>query len=202
MYKLYDFLPSGNGYKARMVLTKLQIPFEYIEVDIITGGTRTDEFLRKNPNGKIPTLEHAPGQFIFESNAIMYFLADGTALMPDSRVHKAQVMQWLFFEQYSHEPYIAVSRFVRMHNPMNDETRAKLADKRPGGDAALKVMEQHLAERDYFVGDACSIADLGLYAYTHVAEEGGFDLSVYPAITRWLARIAGQPHHPRITDTF
>ena len=193
MYTLYDYLPSGNGYKVRLTLTQLELPFNYVDMDITKGATRTESFLQKNPNGRIPTLEYEPGKFLFESNAIMHYLADGSNLLPESRLDRAQVLQWLFFEQYSHEPYIAVSRFILTHGDSSEESRARLARKRDGGLAALK---------DYFVGGRYSIADIGLYAYTHVADEGGFDLGAYPAVSAWLERVASQPDHCRITDTF
>ncbi len=202
MYTLYDYLPSGNGYKVRLTLTQLQHNFRYVDMDIMKGETRTDSFLNKNPNGRIPTLEYAPGEFLFESNAIMHYLAEGTVLLPESRLHRAQVLQWLFFEQYSHEPYIAVSRFILMHGEPDAASAARLESKRGGGLAALKIMEDHLSDTDFFVGNRYSIADIGLYAYTHVADEGGFDLSAFPALTAWLKRVAAQPDHCRITDTF
>lgn len=202
MYTLYDYLPSGNGYKVRLTLKQLEQNFRYVDMDIMTGATRTAEFLRKNPNGRIPTLEYEPGEFLFESNAIMFFLAEGTDLLPKSRLHRAKVLQWLFFEQYSHEPFIAVSRFIVMHGGDDDAARKRLQSKREGGLAALKIMEDHLTNNDFFVNNHYSIADIGLYAYTHVADEGGFDLSVYPALTAWLERVASQPQHCKITDTF
>lgn len=202
MYTLYDYLPSGNGYKVRLALSQLGQPFKYVDMDILQGATRTDSFLQKNPNGRIPTLEIASGEFLFESNAILYYLADGTRLLPASRLARARVMQWLFFEQYSHEPYIAVSRFINMHGELDAAARERLASKRAGGLAALKVMNQHLSKHAYFVDDEYSIADIGLYAYTHVAEEGGFALSDYPAIEAWIARVADQPGYVRISDTF
>lgn len=202
MYTLYDYLPSGNGYKVRLTLKQLQHAFRYVDMDIMEGATRTESFLKKNPNGRIPTLEYAPGEFLFESNAIMYYLAEGTHLLPESRLHRAQVLQWLFFEQYSHEPFIAVSRFILMHGGPNAEAKARLDSKRAGGLAALKIMDDHLSDNEYFVANRYSIADIGLYAYTHVADEGGFDLGVYPALSAWLKRVAAQPDHCRITDTF
>ncbi|NNF16709.1 MAG: glutathione S-transferase family protein [Gammaproteobacteria bacterium] len=202
MFTLYDYLPSGNGYKVRLVLRQLELPFRYIEIDILRGESRSSGFLSRNPNGKIPTLEYAPGAFLSESNAIMYYLAIDSHLMPSDRLHQAQVMQWLFFEQYSHEPYIAVSRFLLTHGELDDEKRAVLMQKKPGGEAALRVMNQHLEDRQYFVAEQYTIADIGLYAYTHVAAEGGFDLAHWPAIQAWLERVARQPLHCRITDQF
>jgi glutathione S-transferase len=199
--RLYDYLPSGNGYKVRLVLTRLGIPFDRIELDITQGATRTPEFLRRNPNGRIPVLELDDGTHLAESNAIIWYLADGTPLLPDGRLARAQVLQWMCFEQYSHEPNIATSRFWLMHGELTAERRAGLAQKQPLGYAALDVMEQHLSSRRWFVGERCTIADVALYAYTHVAEEGGFDLGRFRAIRHWLARMASEPGHIPITQS-
>jgi glutathione S-transferase len=201
MYRLHDNLSSGNAYKIRLLLTLLGIPFERTEYDIDRAETRTPEFLAKNPNGRIPLLEIAPERYLAESNAILCYLAEGTRFMPVDRFERAQAMQWLFFEQYNHEPNIATVRFWITHHITMDAFRtAALPVKREGGAAALGVMEQHLAARDWFVGEGYTIADIALFAYTHVADEGGFDLSPYPAINRWLDRVAAQPGHVRITD--
>jgi glutathione S-transferase len=197
--RLYDFLSSGNGYKVRLLLHQLGIPFERIEMDIVAGATRTPEFLAKNPNGRIPTLELPDGTFLAESNAILFYLADGTPLLPADRLPRAQVLQWMFFEQYSHEPNVATSRYWLHHLELTAERRAALAEKKRQGEAALQVMESHLATRTYFVGERYTIADIALYAYTHVADEGGFDLEPYPAVRAWLARVASQPGHVPIT---
>jgi glutathione S-transferase len=199
MYRLYDYLSSGNGYKVRLLLTQLGIPFERVELDIVKGETRTAEFLAKNPNGRIPTLEVEPGVYLPESNAIMWYLADGTPLLPTDRLQRAQVLQWMFFEQYSHEPNIATVRYWVTHDLLTPERRAVLDQKRELGYAALGVMEQHLGRHPYFVGGRYSIADIALYAYTHVAEEGGFDLARYPNVRGWCARVAGQAGHIAIT---
>jgi glutathione S-transferase len=201
MHKLYDFLPSGNGYKVRLLLTQLQIPFELIELNILNKETRTPEFLAKNPNGKIPLLEIAPDKFISESNAILYYLSQDTAYFPQDKYQQAQVMQWLFFEQYSHEPYIATPRFWITELKQADKYREQIEQKRKWGYAALNVMEQQLENHDFFVGEKYTIADIGLYAYTHVAEEGGFDLTTFPAILAWFKRIESQPGHILITDS-
>jgi glutathione S-transferase len=195
MLKLYDYLPSGNSYKVRLVLAQLGIPYERIDIDILKGQSRTPEFLAMNPNGRIPLLEIAPGNFLAESNAIMFYLAKGSALLPEDPLHQAQVLQWLFFEQYSHEPYIATSRFWIALLGKEREYREELAKKRGPGYAALKVMDQHLGARDFFVAGRYTIADIGLYAYTHVAPEGGFDLSTFPYILAWLERVKAQPRH-------
>lgn len=200
MYRLYDYLPSGNGYKARLLLTQLGIPFELVEVDITAGLTRTPEFLAKNPNGRIPTLEIEPGIFLPESNAILFYLAEGTAFFPRDRLERARVLQWMCFEQYSHEPNIATVRFWVSHDLLTPERRAQLDQKRALGYAALGVMEQHLAQRSFFVGERYSIADIALYAYTHVADEGGFDLTPYAAVRDWLRRVRSQPGHIPITQ--
>jgi glutathione S-transferase len=199
MLRLYDYLDSGNGYKVRLLLTQLAVPFTLIEVDILKGESRTPEFLRKNPNGRIPVLELENGQVLAESNAILFYLADGTPLLPDGRWERAQVMQWMCFEQYSHEPNIATARFWLRHGSLDDERRTALAQKRTLGNAALAVMEQHLASRTFFVDERYSIADIALYAYTHVADEGGFDLTPFPHTRAWLARVQGQPRHIPIT---
>ena len=200
MIRLYDYLPSGNGYKVRLLLTQLAVPFERVELDIIKGETRTPEFLRKFPNGRIPAVEIEDGKLLFESNAIITYLAEGTPFMPADRFQRAQVLQWLFFEQYSHEPYIASVRYLVIHPDVQDPRRSIIDTlMRPRGYDALGVMEGHLKSREWFVGDRYSIADIALYAYTHVADEGGFDLSNYPAIRAWLERVKSQPRHIPIT---
>jgi glutathione S-transferase len=200
MPRLYDNLDSGNGYKCRLVMTQLGIPFERVELDIFANATRTPEFLAKNPNGKIPLLELDDGRRLAESNAILHYLADGTPLLPTERFARAQVMQWLFFEQYSHEPNIATVRSWIRHLTIDDARRRAIEEKRGKGIAALRVMEQHLARRRFFVDDRYTIADIALYAYTHVAHEGGFDLAEFHAIRRWLAEVAAQPGHIPITQ--
>jgi len=200
MLRLYDYLSSGNGYKVRLLLAQLGIPFERIELDILKGETRTPEFLQKNLNGRIPVLEIEPGKFLAESNAIMFYLAEGTPFLPENRWERAQVLQWMFFEQYSHEPNIATLRFWLMHGELTEERRTALPQKRTLGYAALEVMEKHLAGRTFFVGGRYSIADIALYAYTHVAHEGEFDLSNYPNIRAWLERVRAQPQHIPITQ--
>ena len=198
MLTLHDFLESGNGYKVRLLLHQLEVPFRRVEHDILRGETRTPGFLAKNPNGRIPLLELEDGTCLAESNAIQWYLAEGTPLLPEDRLLRAQVLQWMFFEQYSHEPYIAVLRFWT-HAGRLAEKAAELPERRERGYQALGVMEAHLAERDWFVGTGYSIADIALYAYTHVAGEGGFELERFPAVRRWLARVAGQPRHIPIT---
>jgi glutathione S-transferase len=200
MLKLHDSLISGNGYKVRLLLTQLGIPFTRIDYDVDRGATRTPDFLRLNPNGRVPVLELAEGRFLAESDAILIYLAEGTAFLPEDRYARALVLQWLFFEQYSHEPNIATLRHWITHELLNDERRAQVESKRRGGYAALEVMERHLEGRRYFVGESYGIADIALYAYTHVAPQGGFDLARYPQVARWLDRVAGAPRHIPITQ--
>jgi glutathione S-transferase len=199
LLKLHDYLESGNGYKVRLLLHQLQIPFQRIEHDILRGETRTPGFLRLNPNGRIPLLELEDGSCLAESNAIQWYLAEGTPYLPGDRRLRAEVLQWMFFEQYSHEPYIATVRFWTFAGRLADKA-AELPERRDRGYQALAVMEQQLAERDWFVGGAYSIADIALYAYTHVADEGGFELGRFPAIRRWLGRVRSQPRHVPITQ--
>ncbi len=193
--KLYDYPKSGNGYKARLLLAHLSLPYEYIALDILRGATRTPDFLRKNPNGKIPLLELNDGTFLAESNAILFFLAQGSAYWPASISEQAEVMQWMFFEQYSHEPYLATARFwlaIDKEWVATPFTREVLAMKQQRGREALALMDAHLRRQPFLVGSKYSIADICLYAYTHVADEGGFDLGAYPAVGEWLERVASQ----------
>jgi glutathione S-transferase len=199
MPTLYDYLPSGNGYKVRLLLAQLGIPFELVQMDLEKSATRTPEFLAKNPNGRIPCLRLDDGTHLWESNAIQWYLAEGTPFLPSDRLERAQVLQWMFFEQYSHEPYIAVVRAWH-HFGLLEQNRAQLADKVKGGYAALGVMEGRLRDRSWFVGERYSIADIALYAYTHVADEGEFDLAPYPAVRAWLDRVRAQPKHVPITQ--
>jgi glutathione S-transferase len=200
MYKLSEFFSSGNCYKIRLLLTQLNIPFQRIEINILKGESRTADFLAKNPNGRTPVLEIEHGKFLAESNAILFYLSEGTDFLPTDSFEKAQVLQWLFFEQYSHEPYIATSRYWISILGKAEEYREALNQKRAGGEAALKVMEKHLTEHQYFVGERYTIADIALFAYTHVADEGGFDLSGFPAIQAWIKRVQAQPKHISITQ--
>jgi glutathione S-transferase len=207
MLRLHDNASSGNAYKVRLLLTHLGLKFERVEYNTDTGATRTAEFLRDtNLNGRVPVLQLEDGRCLPESNAILWYLAEGTPYLPGAkddqgRWLRAQVLQWMFFEQYSHEPNIATVRHWITHKiEMTPEREAALPGKRKWGVAALDVMEQHLRTRTFFVGEAYSIADIALYAYTHVAHEGGFDLAPFPAVRAWLARVAEQPRHLRITD--
>ncbi|GAA6132873.1 glutathione S-transferase family protein [Halopseudomonas sabulinigri] len=191
--KLYGDLMSGNCYKLKLLCDLLQLEHEWIHVDILREETRTPAFLRLNPNAKVPLLELDDGRTLSESNAILNYLASGSALLPQDRFSLAKVLQWQFFEQYSHEPYIAVARFIGRYLGLPEERRAEYHSKQPGGHRALRVMEQQLQDTDYLVDNRFSVADISLYAYTHVAPEGGFDLSDYPAIRAWLARIEAIP---------
>lgn len=200
MLTLYDSADSGNAYKVRLVLAHLGLPWERIALDTDNGETRTPQFLATNPNGKVPTLVLDDGEVLCESNAILFYLATDTPLLPDDALERARVLQWMFFEQYSHEPNIAVSRHVLKHLELTKERRALVESKREPGYRALGVMEEHLANRAYYVAEQFTIADIALYAYTHVADEGEFDLQDFPGIRGWIARVADQPGHVLISD--
>jgi len=198
--RLYGTLESGNCYKVRLLLHQLDVPFAWIETDILQGQSRTAEFLAKNPNGRVPVLELEDGTCLAESNAILWYLAEQTPFLPVDRLDRARVLQWMFFEQYSHEPFIATSRFY-LHFLRDPDGHAEaLAQKRGPGYAALGVMERHLSAVDWMADCGYSIADIALYAYTHVAHEGGFDLGEFPAVRAWIARVASQPGHSLITS--
>ncbi|AFT69590.1 Glutathione S-transferase [Alloalcanivorax dieselolei B5] len=194
---LYDDPISGNGYKIRLLLALLGISYQYVPVDILRGESRTPEFLAKNPNGRIPVLQLDDGTFLPESNAALFYLSQGTDYWPGDKVQQARVMQWLFFEQYSHEPNIATARFWLAIKGLEETpfNRKLLEQKHKAGNEALAVMDQHLSTRTFMVGERYSIADIALYAYTHEAHEGGFDLSLYPHVQAWLDRVSGQPGH-------
>ena len=200
MLRLYDFLPSGNCYKVRLLLSQLGIPFERVDINILKGETRTPEFLSKNPNGRVPVLETESRQFLSESNAILFYLSQGTGFLPSDYFLCSQVLQWLFFEQYSHEPYIATSRYWISILGKLEEYRDALEQKREPGYAALTEIERHLTSHTFFVDECYSIADISLFAYTHVAHEGNFDLTTFPAIQAWLERVKAQPRHITITQ--
>lgn len=200
MYKVYGDYNSGNCYKIKLMLSLLGLPYEWVAVDILKGETRTPAFLQKNPNGKIPVLELDDGTCLWESNAILNFLAEGSAYLPTEARLRTQVLQWQFFEQYSHEPSIAVARFIQFYLGMPAERREEYQLKLQEGYRALAVMEQQLERTPFLVGNDFSIADITLYAYTHVAHQGGFDLAAYPAIGRWLARVQAQPGYVGMLD--
>ncbi|WP_193368084.1 glutathione S-transferase family protein [Pelagibius marinus] len=193
MLKLYDDPDSGNGYKVLLTLALLDIPYDLVEVNAIQGETRKEAFLAKNPNGRIPLLELDDGTLLPESNAIMFYLAEGTPYLPDDRLGRARALQWMFFEQYSHEPYIAVLRYWTRHTDKTRESEPQWAEREQRGYDALGVMEKTLAGQDWLLGAQPSIADISLYAYTHVADQGGFDLSAYPALRAWIERFPGLP---------
>lgn len=195
MYKVYGDRLSGNCYKVKLMLELLGLAYEWVEVDILKGETQTEAFLAMNPNGKIPVLELEDGTFLWESNAILNFLADGSKFLPSEPRLRTQVLQWQFFEQYSHEPYVAVARFIRLYQNMPAERQAEYDCCIARGYRALRVMEQQLQRSEFLVGDQYTIADIALYAYTHVADEGGFSLEEFPALRTWLARVASHPRH-------
>lgn len=192
---LHQMHVSGNCYKIRLAAHQAGIPLRLKDYGLHDGSTRTPEFLAKNNNGRVPLLELDDGRYLAESGAILWYLSEGTPLQPSDAWGRAQALQWMFFEQYSHEPYVAVARFIRVY------ATPEAFEKRKGefpllmerGNAALGVMENHLAKHDWFAGGHYSIADIALYGYTHTADEGGFDLSQYPAIGRWVTRIREQP---------
>lgn len=192
MLTLYQDSRSGNCYKAVLTAAHLGVPLKTVEIDVTSGLTRKPEFLAKNPNGRVPTLEFEDGRHLPESNAIIWYLAEGSPLIPADKFQRAQMLQWMFFEQYSHEPYIAVARFWMVFAP-KEQLRQKehlIPEWHAKGNAALSVMEGHLKKHDWFVGNAYSLADIALYAYTHCAEDGGFDLKKYPVVSAWLSRVA------------
>lgn len=196
--KLYDYLPSGNSYKVRLVLSYLGQDYTHIPIDIHAGETQTAEYLAKNPAGQIPLLELDDGRLLAESNAIMRYLAEGSDLIPSDSYDYAKMLQWMFWEQYKHEPAIAVARFIRAYAMQTRSDQLPLLMEK--GTDVLAVMESHLMQQDWFVGDRQSLADIALYAYTHVAEEGGFDLSVLPNVKAWISRFQQNERHILITD--
>ena len=199
MYRVYGDIDSGNCYKIKLLMGLLDIEHEWIHVDIMNGESRTPEFLQMNPNGRIPVITLPDGRHLFESNAILNYLAEGSDYLPPDPFLRARVLQWQCFEQYSHEPYIATSRYIIKYLGRPEDRAKDLEARREGGYLALDVMERHLAENAYFVDNSYSIADISLYAYTHVAEEGDFQLGNYPAIRAWLDRIASHPKHVTMT---
>jgi glutathione S-transferase len=193
MPTLYGFSPSGNCHKVRLLLEQLGRPYRWVETDSSRGATRTPEFLALNPNGKVPLLVLDDGRSLAESNAMLFWLAEGSAFLPGDAWQRAQALRWMFFEQYSHEPYVAVARFIRGWTPADSARRAELPRLRERGHQALAVMERHLLAAPWFTGPQYGIADIALFAYTDVAGEGGFDLAPYPAIREWLARVRATP---------
>jgi glutathione S-transferase len=196
--KLYGDSRSGNCYKIQLLLSLLKRDYTWCEIDILKGDTQQDEFLNMNPNGKIPLLELDDGRFLSESNAILGYLAEGSALVPQEPYLKAKVYQWMFFEQYTHEPCIAVARFIQTYLSRPKEREQEYQALQAKGHKALAIMELELSQSEYLVGNTFSLADIALYAYTHVADEGGFDLKQYPKIQAWCQRIEGQSGYRRM----
>ena len=194
---LHQMQISGNCYKVRLAAHQLGIPLTLEEYPVFGGRTRRPEYLAKNPNGRVPLLELEDGRLLPESDAILWYLSEGTHLQPADAWSRAQALSWMFFEQYSHEPYIAVARFWLSEAPKEqlEQKRHLVPEWHAKGNAALGVMESHLKTHDWFAGDRYSVADIALYGYTHCANEGGFELSDYPAVSAWLARVAAQPRH-------
>ena len=198
---VHGYSPSGNCHKLRLLLEQLDRPYRWVEVDITQGATRSPEYLAKNPNGRVPMLELDDGRVLVESNAILCYLAEGSAYLPTDPWQRAQALAWMFFEEYSHEPYIAVARFIRGWTPLDSPRRAtELPRCLERGHAALAVMEQHLAQHDWFTGPEYGVADIALFAYTDVAHHGGFDLAPYPALRGWLARVRATPGFVAMPD--
>jgi glutathione S-transferase len=204
MLTLHQMHISGNCYKVRLAARQLGIALRLKDYGLHDGTTRKPEFLSKNPNGRVPTLELEDGRTLPESGAILWYLGEGTKLVPEDKWHRAEALQWMFFEQYSHEPYVAVARFWLAYAPRPelDKKRHLVGEWHEKGNAALAVMETHLARRDWFAGDAYSIADIALYGYTHSAAEGGFDLARYPSVTAWLSRVASTPDYIALSETW
>ena len=195
MLTVYGMADSGNCYKVKLALEQLKLPYRWIEVSTTKGATRTQEFLACNPNGQVPTLELEDGSFLPESGAILHYLAEDTPLLPAEKLAHARCLQWMFFEQYSHEPCIAVARAILRYQPPDSPRRAELPKLQERGRQALGVMQTHLSTQPFFAGGRYSIADIALYAYTHCAADGGFDLKAYPAVNAWLARVKSIPGH-------
>ncbi|MEZ9369084.1 glutathione S-transferase family protein [Shewanella sp. 10N.286.51.B2] len=183
---------SGNCYKIKLTLALLNIDYQWQDVDIMAGGSQTKAFLAKNPNGKLPVIELDDGRVLAESNAIIGYLAAGSRLIPDDKFNNALMYQWLFFEQYSHEPCIAVARFIKLYQGMPVERQAEFDNLQIQGGKVLKLIDNQLAGQAFMLGELFSLADIALYVYTHVAHEGGFDLSVYPNLQQWLANVESQ----------
>jgi glutathione S-transferase len=201
IYTLYSMQRSGNSYKARLTLAQLGIPYRLVEIDILQGESRTPEFLAMNPSGQVPLLEIPPGRFISESNAILWYVAGGTALAPEDRIDRAEALQWMFFEQHSLEPNIGAAYFwLALVKGGRELQQHALEDWTEEGYRALRVMENHLKQHRYFAADRYTIADIALYAYTHLAHECDFDLSGFPYIRAWLDRVTAEPGHVAMDD--
>ncbi len=196
--KIYGDSKSGNCYKIQLLCAEMGIEYDWEEVDILAGDTHTPQFLAMNANGKIPLLVLPDGRYLTESNAILFYLADGSEFFAGDAYSRAEILQWMFFEQYSHEPNIATSRFIIKYLGNPPDRLASLEEKKAGGYKALGIMEQQLQRHPFVTGDNYNIADIALFAYTHVADEGGFSLEDYPAIRAWIERIAGRPNFARM----
>ncbi|NEQ80110.1 MAG: glutathione S-transferase family protein [Moorea sp. SIO2I5] len=195
MLRLYNFQRSGNCYKIRLLLNQLELPYDKIDVDIVKGESRTSEFIQKNINGKVPLLEIEPNKLLAESNAILFYLSENTQFLPNDPWERINVLRWMFFEQNSLEPSIGTVRYwiTELDNP--DKYQEVIQQKREQGYASLEVIENHLTEHQFFVGERYTIADICLFGYTHVAEEGGFDLSKFTAVNAWMERFKAQPKY-------
>jgi len=194
---LHQMQISGNCYKVRLAARQLGVRLQFKEYSLASGLTRKPEFLAKNPVGRVPMLEFEDGRCLAESGAILFHLAEGSALIPKDPWARAKMLEWMFFEQYEHEPYVAVARRWLAYEPKEalEKKRASIPEWHAKGNAALAIMERHLKEHDWLAGGQYSIADIALYGYTHVADEGGFDLSRYPAVSAWLKRVAAEPNY-------
>jgi glutathione S-transferase len=195
MYKVFGDMLSGNCYKIKLLMQFLSIEHEWVHVDILVGSTHTDEFKAMNPNARIPVIELGNGIYLWESNAILNYLAEGTNYLPSEKYERAKVLQWQFFEQYSHEPYIATARYINKYLGLPKDREAEYHSKQVGGHKALAIMDCHLHQNKFFLGTSPTIADISLYAYTHVAHEGGFDLSKYINIQRWFNDFESIPNY-------
>ncbi|HET7256195.1 MAG TPA: glutathione S-transferase family protein [Xanthobacteraceae bacterium] len=196
MYTLYSMQRSGNSYKVRLALAQLGLPYRLVEVDILQGESRTPEFLAKNPNGQVPLLEAAPGRYLAESNAILWHVASGTQLRPDNRIDRAEALQWMFFEQHSIEPNIGAAYFwLALVKGGRELQQHALEDWMEEGYRSLAVMENHLKHHRFFAANRYTVADIALYAYTHLAHQCDYELATFPEIRAWLDRVAAQPHH-------
>jgi len=199
--KIYGDSKSGNCYKIQLLCAEMGIEYDWEEVDILAGDTHTPQFLAMNANGKIPLLALPGGRYLTESNAILFYLADGSEFFAGDVYFRAEILQWMFFEQYSHEPNIATSRFIIKYLGNPPDRLTSLEEKKAGGYRALGIMEQQLQRHPFVTGDNYNIADIALFAYTHVADEGGFSLEDYPAIRAWIERLAGRPNFVRMKKT-
>lgn len=200
VHTLYGMSGSGNCYKPALAMRQLGIKYRWREIDVVGGETRGEAFRALNPNGKVPVLVLPSGEVLTESNAMLCYLAEGTPLLPADRLARARVLEWLFFEQYSHEPYIATVRFWVHIQRSAEANAARIAEAIPRGEHALAVMERRLAAAPFLAGDAYTVADIALYAYTHVAHQGGYELGAFPAVTAWLDRVPRQPGHATMAE--